>query len=187
MTGWKSVIADRGGDLRKLSFWGKRSLAFDVKKFHQGNFILMHIQGASEIVDELERLFKINEEVIRFQTVVMNPQQLKVSENILARMENPDAVDEESDSDDADPKKAAPDDAESKKAAPDDAEPKKAAPDDAEPKKAAPDDAVPDKTTTAEAKKPVEQKETPVVDPVPAVETSAETQTSEEPAEDPKE
>lgn len=88
VTGWKSVISDHGGELKRIAHWGKRNLAFDVNKFRQGNFILLHVQGGHEIVDELERQFKISDNVIRFQTVNMNPQQLEVSEKLLDRMEN---------------------------------------------------------------------------------------------------
>jgi small subunit ribosomal protein S6 len=87
ITSWKSTISELGGELAKLSRWGKKTLAYEVKKFHQGYYIMMHIQGPHAVKDELERQFKISEDVIKFQTIKLNPVQLKVSQGALERFE----------------------------------------------------------------------------------------------------
>lgn len=61
------VNANGGSDL-KVDLWGKRRLAYEVKKFNEGVYVLMNFSGEARTVDELERLMKISDAVIRFMT-----------------------------------------------------------------------------------------------------------------------
>lgn len=61
------VNANGGADL-KVDTWGKRRLAYEVKKFNEGYYILMNFNGEARTVEELERLMKISDAVIRFLT-----------------------------------------------------------------------------------------------------------------------
>ncbi len=83
---WRNIVSNLGGNLVKLLRWGKRTLAYEVDKLHQGIFILMHVQGPHQVVAELERQFKISEDVLRSQTVRLSPNELKVSESIIEKM-----------------------------------------------------------------------------------------------------
>ncbi|MBN1356255.1 30S ribosomal protein S6 [bacterium] len=87
INGWKTLIGDLGGEVTRLSRWGKKNLAYEVKRFHQGTFILLHLQGPVQMKDELERQFRISEDVIKFQTVKLNPVQLKISQNAAEKIE----------------------------------------------------------------------------------------------------
>ena len=82
---WKKIIDDMGGQLDRVARIGKKTLAYEVKKHHQGYLILMHIQGSHEIKDELERQFKISDDVIKYQTVKLSELELKVSRSTVDR------------------------------------------------------------------------------------------------------
>ncbi|EFU43915.1 ribosomal protein S6 [Paenibacillus vortex V453] len=45
---------------------GKRRLAYEIKKFRDGVFVLVNFNATPEVVAELERLMKISDEVIRY-------------------------------------------------------------------------------------------------------------------------
>ncbi len=63
----KEVISKNGGELINLESWGKKKLAYTIKKVHQeGDYYLMNFQGEQQVISELEHLFKITEEVIRY-------------------------------------------------------------------------------------------------------------------------
>lgn len=62
------VVAANGGADLKVDSWGKRRLAYEVKKFNEGFYVLMNFNGEARTVDELERLMKISDAVIRFMT-----------------------------------------------------------------------------------------------------------------------
>lgn len=65
----EGTVKERGAGL-KVDRWGKRRLAFEVKKHREGNFVLFTIDsndGAA--VHELERRLRIDEKVIRYLSV----------------------------------------------------------------------------------------------------------------------
>lgn len=62
------VVNANGGSDLKVDFWGKRRLAYEVKKFNEGYYTLMNFNGEARTVEELERLMKISDAVIRFLT-----------------------------------------------------------------------------------------------------------------------
>lgn len=52
-----------------LEEWGKRRLAYEIKKYGEGLYYLLKFEGSQELVPELEHFFKVNDEVIRFMIV----------------------------------------------------------------------------------------------------------------------
>jgi small subunit ribosomal protein S6 len=58
-----------GGGTVKSEIWGKRRLAYTVRKFNDGIFVLLIIEGSGAIVHELERRLRVTEPVIKFLTV----------------------------------------------------------------------------------------------------------------------
>lgn len=87
ITQWQGIITNMGGQVTKISRWGKRNLAYDVSKFQQGIFVLFHVQGESKIKDEIERQFKITEDVIKFQTVKLDESYLQFAQAIAEKIE----------------------------------------------------------------------------------------------------
>lgn len=66
---FEEVIAQNGGDLLKINKWGRRTLAYEVKRFKEGIYTIFEFDGSGELVTELERRFKLNDSVIKFMTV----------------------------------------------------------------------------------------------------------------------
>lgn len=63
------TVADHGGKVTKSEYWGLRNLAYRVRKNRKGHYALLNIDGASAVIQELERKQRINEDVMRFITV----------------------------------------------------------------------------------------------------------------------
>jgi len=63
------IITDRDGKVLKVDDWGKRRLAYEIKDYAKGHFVLMNYLGSSEVVDELERTLRLDDGVLRFLTV----------------------------------------------------------------------------------------------------------------------
>ncbi len=64
-----AVIENNGGTIEKVSDWGKRRLAYEVKKYREGIYTLINFQSEAAVATELERNFKISEDVIRYLIV----------------------------------------------------------------------------------------------------------------------
>ena len=63
------VITKKKGKMLNKEEWGKRKLAYPIKKFEEAFYVLFHYEGESEIPAELERRFKQADTVIRYLTV----------------------------------------------------------------------------------------------------------------------
>ena len=64
-----AVVTSHGGEDLKINEWGKRRLAYEIEKLHEGYYVLMNFNSEAEAVFELERHMKISEDVIRFLTI----------------------------------------------------------------------------------------------------------------------
>ncbi len=71
---FSSVITSSGGDIIKIEDWGTKRLAYLVKKKERGRYILFDFVGTSELIREIERQFKISEEVMKFLSVKIDDQ-----------------------------------------------------------------------------------------------------------------
>ncbi|NNK42933.1 MAG: 30S ribosomal protein S6, partial [Myxococcales bacterium] len=68
----KDVIARLDGTLTKLDNWGKRKLAYPIQKNTRGIFVYLKYVGFNDLVAELERNLRLLDEVVRFQTVLLD-------------------------------------------------------------------------------------------------------------------
>ncbi len=66
---YASVIETMGGKVTKREYWGLRNLAYRINKNRKGYYVLMNIDAPAAAVKEMERLIRIDEDVIRHLTV----------------------------------------------------------------------------------------------------------------------
>lgn len=66
---FSKVVKDNGGKLVKKENWGLRNLAYRVKKNRKGNYVMLVLEGGAKMVSELQRHYKLNEDVIRYMTI----------------------------------------------------------------------------------------------------------------------
>ena len=58
-----------GGEVKKREYWGLRSLAYRVKKNRKGHYMLLGMDAKPAFIHEMERLLRLNEDVLRFMTL----------------------------------------------------------------------------------------------------------------------
>ncbi len=66
---YSAIIKDRKGILIKAEKWGKRKLAYEIKKHARGSYVLIDFAGTAAIVTELERNLRIGDKILKFMTV----------------------------------------------------------------------------------------------------------------------
>lgn len=69
---FKQLIANRGGELVREESWGKRKLAYPIRKLSEGRYTFLYLQmepRASALIPEVELRLKQNDKVLRFLTV----------------------------------------------------------------------------------------------------------------------
>lgn len=65
-----AVVTAQKGILVKVERWGKRRLAYLIKKQARGFYIMIDYAGESAMVNELERNLKIDDKILKFMTVL---------------------------------------------------------------------------------------------------------------------
>jgi small subunit ribosomal protein S6 len=66
---FKGVIEGMGGKVAKTEYWGVKSLTFRIRKNRKAHFTLMNVEAPSAALAEVERLQRINEDILRYLTV----------------------------------------------------------------------------------------------------------------------
>jgi small subunit ribosomal protein S6 len=75
----QSVVPTSGGNVVKVEKMGKRRLAYTVRRFHDGIYVLMVVEGGGAVIHELERRLRVTEPVIKFLTVRIDEEQKRLA------------------------------------------------------------------------------------------------------------
>lgn len=67
-----NLLTSHGAVINKVDLWGKKRLAFIIKKFHEGFYVLIvfSMEKTGATITDLERYYRLTEDIIRSQTVV---------------------------------------------------------------------------------------------------------------------
>lgn len=77
VTRFESEITTGGGVLLRVEKWGRKKLAYEVRKFREGFFVLFVVDCQGVLVTELERRFRMTDQVIKFMTVRIDEELLR--------------------------------------------------------------------------------------------------------------
>src|SRR5579872_736371 len=73
-----TAVTSSGGTVKNVEKMGKRRLAYAVRRFHDGIYILLTLEGSGGLVHELERRLRVTEQVIKFLTVRIDEEQKRL-------------------------------------------------------------------------------------------------------------
>ena len=65
----KKIISEDGGDTVYTEYWGLKRLAYKINKSEKGHYSLLRIDSKSSTISEIERVQKLNEDILRFITI----------------------------------------------------------------------------------------------------------------------
>lgn len=65
------VVGREAGRLTKVELWGRRRLAFDIKKHRRGVYYYLKYLGNGRVVSEVERNLRLTDGVLKYQTVLL--------------------------------------------------------------------------------------------------------------------
>ena len=77
---FQELIATNGGDLKNTDLWGRKRLAYMIQKQKVGYYVFFRFEAPSEFILKLERMYKLEENILRFMT-------LKLDKYALAELE----------------------------------------------------------------------------------------------------
>ena len=67
---YKNTIEEASGKIHRLEDWGRRHLAYPIKKIHKAHYVLMNIECDQATLEELEAGFRFNDAILRSQTLL---------------------------------------------------------------------------------------------------------------------
>ncbi|MDD4913482.1 MAG: 30S ribosomal protein S6 [Methylococcales bacterium] len=67
---YKSTVEDASGKIHRLEDWGRRHLAYPIKKIHKAHYVLMNIECDQTTLEELESGFRFNDAILRSMTLL---------------------------------------------------------------------------------------------------------------------
>lgn len=82
---YRNVIEENGGQVVSFENWGLRSLSYRIKKNRKAYYVFMNINASANILLEVERQMRINEDIIRFLSI-----RVKAHENLPANLQRRD-------------------------------------------------------------------------------------------------
>ncbi|OYV82122.1 MAG: 30S ribosomal protein S6 [Acidithiobacillus ferrivorans] len=62
---YRGMIEGDGGHFHRLEDWGRRQLAYPIKKAHKAHYVLMNVECSGAALAELEDAFRFNDAVLR--------------------------------------------------------------------------------------------------------------------------
>jgi small subunit ribosomal protein S6 len=74
----ETTVTSAAGTVKSIDRMGKRRLAYTVRKFREGIYILLTIEGTGTVIHELERRLRVTEQVIKFLTVRIDEEQKRL-------------------------------------------------------------------------------------------------------------
>jgi small subunit ribosomal protein S6 len=71
-------LVKQGGELIATENWGKKRLAYEVMKEKKGIYVMLRFLGEGDIISELERNYRIDDNVIKFLTIKLDKKAIEI-------------------------------------------------------------------------------------------------------------
>jgi len=62
---FNQFITGKGGAITEVAPWGRRKLAYPIKRFMEGNYVMTRFKSDAKLVKELDASLRLSEEVLR--------------------------------------------------------------------------------------------------------------------------
>src|ERR1019366_6205981 len=85
IAGFTTTVTGGGGSVKTVEKMGRRKLAYTVRKFGDGNYVLLTIEANGAVVLELERRLRVTEPVIKFITVRIDEEEKRLAKGKAVR------------------------------------------------------------------------------------------------------
>ena len=79
IAGFTTSVTNGGGVVKNVEKMGRRKLAYLVRKFNDGNYVLLTVEAGGAVVAELERRLRVSEPVIKFITVRIDEEEKRLA------------------------------------------------------------------------------------------------------------
>lgn len=78
----KELIADQGGEVLKVDIWGRKKLAYEIKKQKKGFYVLLFYKTPPATIKKLEDFYKVFDAVLKYLILKLNAKQVRDLEKV---------------------------------------------------------------------------------------------------------
>lgn len=87
----KELVAASGGEVVKTDVWGRRKLAYEIKKQNKGLYVMFVLKTPASTIKKLEDFYKVFDPIIKYMVIKLGPKQIKAFEAAQAAAETAEA------------------------------------------------------------------------------------------------
>ena len=73
----KETISNNGGDIREVEDWGRKRLAYIVKKSKIGYYVFFRYDALPDLIPKLERFYQLDDNILRYLTIKLSSEALE--------------------------------------------------------------------------------------------------------------
>ena len=87
---YSDVLKDNGGKVVGHEYWGLRTLAYKINKNRKGHYVLLRSDSSAIAVQEMERLMRLHEDIMRVMTIKVDKHEEGPSAVMIAKSKGED-------------------------------------------------------------------------------------------------
>lgn len=80
----KDTIINNGGEIREIENWGRKRLAYMIKKSKVGYYLIIRFNASPNLISKLERSYQLDEHILRYLTIKLDADALEQIEKSKA-------------------------------------------------------------------------------------------------------
>ena len=69
---YSAIFEKNGGKIHRLEDWGRRQLAYAIKKIYKAHYVLMNVESNQKALDEIKQIFRFNDDILRYLILNMD-------------------------------------------------------------------------------------------------------------------
>lgn len=85
----KDLITGQGGEVLKVDVWGRRKLAYEIKKQKKGLYVLLFFKAPASTIKKLEEFFKVFDTVLKYIVFRLGCKQIQTLEKVEPSADKP--------------------------------------------------------------------------------------------------
>jgi small subunit ribosomal protein S6 len=85
----KETITTNGGDILEVEDWGRKRLAYQVKKSKIGYYAIFRFNSPPDLIPKLERYYQLDETILRYLTITLSKEaleQIEIDKSLLPQL-----------------------------------------------------------------------------------------------------
>ena len=88
----KETISSNGGEIRDVEDWGRKRLAYIVKKSKIGYYVFFRFDALPDLIPKLERFYQLEDNILRYLTIKLTSEALEQIE--IDKIQHPEIIEE---------------------------------------------------------------------------------------------